>query len=88
MKKTSMPPRHSIETAYSFFHQKLRVYAHSSLPWQRDDIELAVGDYAQTMDTELYAQLAQGDPTFLRDHTHFDKHLAQAVATLEHMLFG
>ena len=35
-----------IETAYSFLHQKERIYAHSTLDWQKDDIEIAIGDYA------------------------------------------
>ena len=52
----------SIETAYSFLHQKRRstsgrllptgrknVYIHSTLDWQKDDIELAIGSYVDDM---------------------------------------
>ena len=34
--------KNAIETAYSFFHQKERVYAHSNMEWQKDDIEYAI----------------------------------------------
>ena len=34
-----MITRDSIETAYSFLHQKQNVYVHSQLEWQKDDIE-------------------------------------------------
>ena len=57
-----MITKDSIETAYSFLHQKQRIYvlaslrwqaskarAHSTLDWQRDDIELAISDYANDM---------------------------------------
>ena len=32
-----MITKDSIETAYSFLHQKQRIYAHSTLDWQKDD---------------------------------------------------
>ena len=38
-----MITKDSIETAYSFLHQKRNVYIHSSLDWQKDDIEYANG---------------------------------------------
>ena len=41
-----MITKDSIETAYSFLHQKQRIYVHSTLDWQKDDIELAISDYA------------------------------------------
>ena len=44
-----MMPRDSIETAYSFLHQKRNVYIHSSLDWQKDDIEYAVASYVDDM---------------------------------------
>ena len=34
-----MITKDSIETAYSFLHQKQRIYVHSTLDWQKDDIE-------------------------------------------------
>ena len=44
-----MISRDSIETAYSFLHQKRNVYIHSTLDWQNDDIELAIGSYVDYM---------------------------------------
>ena len=44
-----MITKDSIETAYSFLHQKQRIYVHSTLDWQKDDIELAISDYADNM---------------------------------------
>ena len=44
-----MITKDSIETAYSFLHQKQRIYIHSTLDWQKDDIELAISDYANDM---------------------------------------
>ena len=44
-----MISRDSIETAYSFLHQKRNVYIHSTLDWQKDDIELAIGSYVDDM---------------------------------------
>jgi len=57
-----MITKDSIETAYSFLHQKRRstfgrllptgrknVYIHSTLDWQKDDIELAIGSYVDDM---------------------------------------
>ena len=38
-----MITKDSIETAYSFLHQKRNVYIHSTLDWQKDDIEYAIG---------------------------------------------
>ena len=62
-----MITKDSIETAYSFLHQKRRstsgrllptgrknVYIHSSLDWQKDDIEYAIASYADDMSRELY----------------------------------
>ena len=41
-----MITKDSIETAYSFLHQKQRIYAHSTLDWQKDDIEVPIASYA------------------------------------------
>lgn len=76
----------SIETAYCFFHQKERVYAHSKMDWQKDDIEYAISSYVDDMNPELYALLSQGNTRFLRNHTHFHKELIRAIDTLEQML--
>ena len=76
----------SIETAYSFLHQKRNVYIHSSLDWQRDDIEYAIALYVDDMNGELYDSLSEGEPDFLRDHTRFQEDITQAVERLEEML--
>ena len=49
-----MITKDSIETAYSFLHQKRNVYIHSTLDWQKDDIEYAIGSYVDDMSKELY----------------------------------
>lgn len=76
----------SIETAYSFLHQKRNVYIHSSLDWQRDDIEYAIGSYVDSMSQELYDALSDGRADFLRDHRRFQEDITLAVTRLEGML--
>lgn len=78
--------RHSIETAYCFFHQKERVYAHSTLAWQRDDIEYAIAQYADAMSPALLQHLAGGDDGFLRRHDTFGHDLRRALQRLEAMM--
>ena len=55
-----MITKDSIETAYSFLHQKQRIYVHSTLDWQKDDIEIAISDYANDMSQELYDAISGG----------------------------
>ena len=55
----------SIESAYCFFHQKLRVYEYSTSPTQRDDIEYAISQYVDGMNPALYQLLANGTPHYL-----------------------
>jgi hypothetical protein len=76
----------SIETAYSFLHQKRNVYIHSTLDWQRDDIELAIGSYVDDMNQELYEAISDGRTDFLRDHKRFEEDITQAVLSLESIL--
>lgn len=76
----------SIETAYAFLHQKLRVYEHSSLDWQKDDIEMIIGDYADQINPELLVHLSDGRPDFLKDHKIFQDDITHAVAVLENMM--
>ena len=76
----------AIETAYCFFHQKERVYAHSTMDWQKDDIEYAISSYIETMDKELYLKLSNGKEDFLCSHASFHDDLKYAVAKLEDML--
>ena len=94
-----MITRDSIETAYSFLHQKRRstsgrllptgrknVYIHSTLDWQKDDIELAIGSYVDDMSQELYEAIAEGRTDFLRSHKRFEEDITIAVERLEEML--
>ena len=81
-----MITKDSIETAYSFLHQKRQVYIHSSLDWQKDDIELAISDYANDMSQELYDAISGGRADFLRDHKRFKEDITKAVEILEKML--
>ena len=94
-----MITKDSIETAYSFLHQKRRstsgrllptgrknVYIHSSLDWQNDDIEYAIASYADDMSRELYDAISGGRADFLRDHKRFPEDITQAVERLENML--
>ena len=81
-----MITRDSIETAYSFLHQKRQVYIHSQLDWQKDDIEYAIAAYADDMSQELYEVLSDHRSDFLRDHKRFEKDITEAVKQLESML--
>ena len=81
-----MITRDSIETAYSFLHQKRNVYIHSSLEWQKDDIEYAIASYVDEMSQELYDEISDGRTAFLRDHSKFQEDITKAVEQLEKML--
>lgn len=76
----------SIELAYTFFHQKQRIYQYSTLDWQKDDIEYAIEDYVSQMDEELYWKLADGRNDYLRNHSSFEKDIIDALAKLDKML--
>ena len=81
-----MITKDSIETAYSFLHQKRNVYIHSTLDWQKDDIELAIGSYVNDMSQELYEAISNGRADFLRDHKRFGDDITLAVESLEKKL--
>ena len=81
-----MITKDSIETAYSFLHQKQRIYVHSMLDWQKDDIELAISDYANGMSQELYDVISGDRRDFLRDNKRFLADITKAVEMLEKML--
>ena len=81
-----MITKDSIETAYSFLHQKRNVYIHSTLDRQRDDIEMAIASFTDDMSPELYDAVSEGRADFLRDHKRFQEDITQAVETLETML--
>lgn len=78
--------KHSIESAYCFFHQKWRVYQYSNSPQQKEEIEYAIASYVETMNSELYAQLSGGRTDFLLSHATFPTDIATAVNQLEAML--
>lgn len=78
--------RDSIESAYCFIHQKLRVYEYSSSPTQRDDIEYAISQYVDEMNATLYSILAAGKVDYLLDHTTFGQDMQDAQEKLESML--
>lgn len=81
-----MVTKDSIETAYSFLHQKRNVYIHSSMEWQRDDIEFAVASFINEMSRELLEVISQGRTDFLRDHGKFGDDITLAVQQLEQLL--
>ena len=83
-----MITKDSIETAYSFLHQKRNVYIHSSLDWQKDDIEIAITSYADEMSQELLDAISGGRSDFLRDHKRFKEDITKAVLSLESVLEG
>ena len=81
-----MITKDSIETDYRVLHQKQRIYVHSTLDWQKDDIEIAISDYANDMSQELYDAISGGRADFLRDHKRFQEDITKAVEILEKML--
>ena len=81
-----MITKDSIETAYSFLHQKRQVYIHSQLDWKKDDIEYVIASYADDMSQELYEVLSNHRSDFLSDHKRFEKDITEAVKQLESML--
>ena len=78
--------KNAIETAYSFFHQKERVYAHSNMEWQKDDIEYAISSYVQDMDKTLYGLLSDGHDDFLVNHRRFHDDILSAIVVMENLL--
>ena len=81
-----MMTKDSIETAYSFLHQKRNVYVHSTMEWQRDDIEYAVASFVDDMSKELLEAISQGRSDFLKDHEKFGDDITLAVQQLEQLL--
>jgi len=81
-----MITKDAIESAYCFFHQKQRIYQYSTLDWQKDDIEYAIGDYVDNMNKELYSILSKGREHYLHTHTTFADELLEAVNKLDEMM--
>lgn len=76
----------SIEAAYCFIHQKLRVFEFSNNPTQRDDIEYAISQYVEGMNPQLYRLLSRGRKGFLLDHVNFEKDMREAQEKLENLI--
>ena len=81
-----MVTKDSIETAYSFLHQKRNVYVHSTMEWQRDDIEYAIASFVDGMSRELLEAISHGRTDFLKDHEKFGDDITLAVQRLEQLL--
>lgn len=81
-----MITKDSIETAYSFLHQKRNVYIHSTMGWQKDDIEYAIASYVDEMSDELLRAISDDKADFLKNHARFEEDITSAVNTLERML--
>lgn len=81
-----MITKDTILSAYAFFHQKWRVYDHSNMDWQKDDIEYAISNYTETMNPELYQLIARNRTDYLRSHSTFAEDLSEAVDLLETMI--
>ena len=81
-----MVTKDSIETAYSFLPQKRNVYVHSTMEWQRDDIEYAIASFVDEMSGELLEIISQGRSDFLKDHRKFGDDITLAVQQLEQLL--
>ena len=78
--------RNAIEQAYAFFHQKLKVYDHSTSEKEMDHIEDCIANYANTMSNELFAELSNGNEAFLHEHTTFQEDLTKAMCMMESWL--
>ena len=78
--------RNAIEQAYAFFHQKLKVYEHSTSEKEMDHIEYTISEYADAMSPALFEELSAGNPAFLHEHTTFQDDLKKAVRMMEKWL--
>ena len=83
---TAIITKDSIEQAYCFFHQKWRIYEHSTLDWQKDDIEYAIAQYVDSMNSALYALLSKGNSHYLLQHDAFSHDMPDAVNQLDALL--
>ncbi|MBR1436229.1 MAG: hypothetical protein IJ584_14095 [Bacteroidales bacterium] len=78
--------RYALEQAYAFFHQKEKVYSHSTSEREQDHIEDSICSYVNSMSSSLYGALSGGDSAFLREHSSFPEDLRKAVSVMEAML--
>lgn len=81
-----MIERSVIEQAYAFFHQKLKVYEHSTSEREMDHIEGTISAYADTMSLVLFEALSGGNKAFLHEHISFHEDLRSAVTFMENQL--
>lgn len=81
-----MITKDSIESAYCFFHQKWNIYSKSVNESQKDDIEYAIGNYANEMNRELSSEMSKGKNGFLLEHSTFSEDITDAIAYLERLL--
>ena len=82
----SVLDKNAIEQAYAFFHQKERVYAHSSSEREKDHIEDCIASYANAMSPTLYSALSEGNNAYLKEHATFGDELRDALTKMERML--
>ncbi|MBE6252029.1 MAG: hypothetical protein E7109_00730 [Bacteroidales bacterium] len=75
--------RNAIEQAYAFFHQKLKVYEHSTSEKEMDHIEYTISEYADAMSPALFEELSAGNNAFLHEHTSFLGDIRGAVDIME-----
>ncbi|MBQ8070717.1 MAG: hypothetical protein IJ202_07700 [Bacteroidales bacterium] len=79
--------RYALEQAYAFFHQKEKVYVHSTSEREKDHIEDSISSYVNSMSAVLYSVLSQGNQSFLREHSTFPEDLRRSVSLMEEMLY-
>ena len=79
--------RFAVEQAYAFFHQKEKVYVHSTSEREKDHIEDSISSYVNSMSAVLYSVLSQGNQSFLREHSTFPEDLRRSVSLMEEMLY-
>lgn len=78
--------RNAIEQAYAFFHQKLKVYEHSTSEREKDHIEDTIATYADAMSPALFEDLSGGNKAFLHEHASFLEELTRSVSQMEEHL--
>ena len=78
-----MMDKSAVEQAYAFFHQKLKVYEHSTSEREMDHIEDCIAVYADSMSPALFTALSCGNPAFLHEHVSFLSDLRTAVQNME-----
>ena len=77
-----MITKDSIETAYSFLHQKQRIYVHSTLDWQKDDIEIAIDSVFVRHDSAIIeqARMALAAPSIASYADEMSKDLLDVIS--------